>query len=214
MSSGDEHAWAASLNRMITMSGFLCDAALPHWLVWVVDQEDTWPSHLRHTFRSLNIKVFQLLKRVVDCDDGRRVAICVCLLAQARYTVSTHPHARSLHTGTYCSSRSARIIGDVFVMHNGVTWFSASVSNVVQTSSADRSSGGTSEALVDARQSSSLRTFSKPQSVRTEVLVEQRINNLDAWTRQSSVGSSEYSTRVPETRCFTILGHGAPIKWS
>jgi len=51
-----------------------------------------------------------------------------------------------------------------FVLHNGVTCFNASASNTVQKSSTDRSSGGISADLVDARQSSSLRMFSKPAS--------------------------------------------------
>lgn len=70
----------------------------------------------------------------------------------------------SLHTATYYASRFVKIVGDVFVLHNGVTWFNASVSNVVQKSSADRSSGGKSGGLVDARQSRYLRTFSKRAS--------------------------------------------------
>jgi len=88
--------------------------------------------------------------------------------------------------GTYYASRFARTDGDVFVLHNGVTWFNAAVSNLVQKSSADRSSGGISADLVDARQSSSLRTFSNQtrKLVVLEVIVEQRINKIDTWRYQ------------------------------
>ena len=70
---------------------------------------------------------------------------------------SVHIHAHVYFTqGHTVHPEFAKIIGDGFVLHNGVTWFSASVSNVVQTSSVDGFSGGTSAALVDARQSSAL----------------------------------------------------------
>ena len=72
------------------------------------------------------------------------------------------------------------ILGEVFALHNGVTWLSASESNVVQKLSADRSSGGISTELVDACQRSSLRTFSKAhQLVSPEVAMEQRVNEFN-----------------------------------
>src|SRR5882757_1721349 len=67
MSSGDGHARAASLNRMIRRSR----ATLDLDLVWVVDQEDNWPSTFRCAFQASNSQALQLLKRVVDRDDER-----------------------------------------------------------------------------------------------------------------------------------------------
>ena len=57
--------------------------------------------------------------------------------------------------------RFAKIVGNDSVLHNFVTLFSASVSNAVQKSSVDRSSGGIPADRSDERQSRSLRMFSK-----------------------------------------------------
>jgi len=47
-----------------------------------------------------------------------------------------------------------------------------------------------------------------------EVVVEQRINKLEAWKCQSTVCSPECSSRVQKTGCFAILGRGASVEWS
>lgn len=130
----------------------------------MVGQEENPLGLLRCAFQSLNIQVFQLLESVVGRDGESRATVSLCPLAQARQSVRRHPQMCSLHTVTYYASIFVKIVGDAFALHNGVTWFNASVSNVAQKSSADRSSGGRSVGLVDARQSRYLRTFSKRAS--------------------------------------------------